>query len=77
MSFFLCLFFCFLRVLMRFCLSYSTAHVKGIHTLGGCVLRTCQVSTVRVQAVWEDWELAREIGVREETRIGQICWEES
>lgn len=34
--------------------------MKEMHTFGGCVL-ACQVSMVRVQAVWEDWELAREI----------------
>lgn len=36
--------------------------MKEIHVFGGCILLTCQVSMVRVQAVWEDWELAREIG---------------
>lgn len=34
--------------------------MKEMHTFGGCVL-ACQVSMVGVQAVWEDWELAREI----------------
>lgn len=41
-------------------MNYSAEHVKEMYTFGGCVL-ACQVSMVRVQAVWEDWELAREI----------------
>lgn len=68
-------YFYFLNVLMHF-LSYSAEHVKGIHTFGRCMLLTCQVSMVRVQAVWENWELAREIRDGEEATISQICWEE-
>lgn len=45
---------------MCFCLRYCAKHVKEMHMFGGCVL-ACQVSKVRVQAVWEDCELAREI----------------
>lgn len=50
--------------------------MKEIRVFGGCILLNCQVSMVRVQAVWEHWELAREIGDGEEARISQICWEE-
>lgn len=64
--------FFFFKVLMHFCLSCHTEHVRGIHTFGGCILLTCQVSMVRVQAVWEDWELARGIGDGEEARISQV-----
>ena len=55
----------FFNVLMHFCLCYCTEHVKGTHVFSGCVLLTCQVSVVPVQAGWEDWELAGEIGDEE------------